>query len=71
MITRLGRTALYCYSVIMVVKVCISFVKGAEMVVEVGTEKKCCSLISENKFNQVITHFLSMRAPDMAPEGAD
>ena len=35
-ITRLGRKALYSYSVIMVVKGCVHFIKWEEMVVEAG-----------------------------------
>ena len=40
MITRRGRTALYCYSVVMVVMDCIPFIKWAEMVAECRLEKK-------------------------------
>ena len=39
MITRLGRTALYCFSVIMVVRGCIPFLKCEEMMVK-GELKK-------------------------------
>ena len=38
MITRLGRTALYSYSVILLVIGCIPFFKREEMVVEGGAE---------------------------------
>ena len=40
MITRLGRTALYCYSVITIVMGCIPFFKQVEMEVEGRTRKK-------------------------------